>query len=352
MKSKFEGGIFIITYKTSDFVNYNNKISESIFNWCLGREKALNVISPPYNSPNLFLKSILYFISNDKKVLYITEENENNIQILNAVKKYTDFRDYSYIRNCFVPENASLIVCNYKNAVKLKNKYDLVIYDDVNSFPEYNNYEILDLIVKCLYEDGKGICFSIESIFKNVKDIIIPVRTNRKPLMEPRYVITRIDLNKDIPYIIYDYLKFSTSKDRKVVIYLPNKENIHSIYSYLCNFKDSLSRNIMYYIANESDEKLLYNFYKIKKTILVTNEYKERAIGLVGDTDLIVYYADDMQFDYKKLIYICGKVGRSKSIKGEEVIFLANTESVNMDKAKDIIRYFNKEAWEMGLLNI
>lgn len=341
----------MITYKTSSFVNFNEKISESIFNWCLSKERALNVAAPPYSSPKVLLKAILSFIEKNKKVLYITGEMEENIQVLNHIKKYTDFRGYSYIRNSFYPMNSSLSICNYKNAVRLKYKYDLVVYDDVSSFPYYSNYEIIDLVTKCLHENGKAICFSVESIFKNARDIIVPIRNNKKPIVEPRYVITRIDLNKEIPYIIYDYLNFSVENNRKVVIYLPNESKVKSVFSYLCNFKSSLSKNIMYYIQGESEEKLLYNFSKIKRAILVTSDYKDGIISLDG-TDVIVYFADDMFFDYKKLVYFCGKAGRSKNLKSAEAIFLANSESSEMDKAKDIIRYFNREAWEQGLLNI
>lgn len=341
----------MITYKTSSFVNYKDKISESIFNWCLGREGALNVISPPYNSPNIFVKAILHFINRNKKVLYITDENEEKIQIIRSIKKSTDFRNYSYVRNSFVPANSSLIISNYKNAVRLKDKYDLVIYDDINNFPKYNNFEIIDLIVKCLNDDGKAICYAVEGIFKNVRDIIIPTRNNKMPINEPRYVITRIDLNKDMPYMIYDYLNFSTLNDRKVVIYLPHKEGVYNVFNYLCKFKDSLSKNIMYYIDGEGEGKVLDNFGKIKKAILVTNDYEEKFANL-EDTDIIVYFSDNLLFDYKKLVYFCGKVGRSKTLRQSEVIFLANSESAHMDRAKDIIRYFNKEAWELGLLSI
>lgn len=341
----------MITYKTSSFVNYNEKVSESIFNWCLGKERALNIISPPYNSPSIFLKAIMYFLERNKRVLYITGEDEEDIKILNSIKKHTNFRNYTYVRNSFVPANSSLIICNYKNAVRLKDKYDLVIYDDINSFPQYHSYEILDLIIKCMDDNGRTICFSVESIFKNVRDIIIPTRSNKRPIAEPRYVITRIDLNKDMPYMIYDYLNFSVENNRKVIIYLPDSERVHNIFSYLYNFKSSLSKNIMYYIHGESDEKLLYNFSTMKRAILVTNDFKERLISL-KDTDVVVYFADDTIFDYKKLVYFCGKVGRSETLRAAEVIFLANSISEDMDKAKDIIRYFNKEAWELGLLNI
>jgi late competence protein required for DNA uptake (superfamily II DNA/RNA helicase) len=341
----------MITYKTSSFVSYKNKVSESILNWSHNKEKALNVVAAPYSSTIIFLKIILHYIEEGKKVLYITGESEENIQILSHVKKHSDFREYSYIRNSSTPANILFMVCNYKNAVRIKECYDLVIYDDVNSFPEYNKFEIMDLIVKCTKAEGKMIVYSSESIFKNQRDIIIPVRENKKPLVEPRYVITRIDLNKEMPYIIYDYLNFSVESGRKVVIYVPDAERVHNVFSYLCNFRSSLSRNIMYYINSESDEKVLYNFVKIKKAILVTNDYKDRFVNL-DDTDIIVYTADDIFYEYKKLVYFCGKAGRSDRLRTSEVIFLANSESSDMDKAKGIIRYFNKEAWEMGLLSI
>jgi late competence protein required for DNA uptake (superfamily II DNA/RNA helicase) len=340
----------MITYKTASFVSYKDKVGDSILNWVYTRDKALNVTAPPYSSATIFLKLIMRLVEQGKKILYITGEAENNIQIINHIKKFTSFREYSYVRNSIVPLNSLFTVCNYRNAVRLKGFYDLVIYDDISSFPEYNNFEIMDLLTKCTKENGKMIVYAVESIFKNQRDIIIPVRENKKPLMEPRYILTRIDLNKEIPYMVYDYLNFSIESDRKVVIYLPDSHRVSSVFSYLCNFKSSLSKNIMYYISGESDEKVLYNFSKIKRAILITDDYKDRFVSL-DDTDVIVHTSDDILFDYKRLVYFCGKAGRSDKLKSSEVIFLANSESYDMDKAKNIIRYFNKEAWEMGLLS-
>lgn len=342
----------MLTFKTSSFANFYNRIGDSILNFSYSKEKALNVIAPPFSSPSIFIKIILKFVEAKKSVLYITGEVEENVQLLNILKKQTDFRAYSYIRNNLYKTNALLTVTNYTNAAFIDEKYDLVIYDDINSFPKYNTFEIIDVIMKCVKESGKVISFSIEGIFRAQRDILIPTRSNKKPLSEPRYVITRIDLNKEMPFIIYDYLNFSVENDRKVVIYIPNNtEKVHNVFSYLCNFRSILSKNIMYFINGESDEKILYNFSRIKKAILVTDDYKDRSICL-DDADVIVYFSDDIFFDYKKLTFLCGKVGRSEKLRASEVIFLANDETYDMDKAKNIIRYFNKESWELGLLNI
>lgn len=70
----------------------------------------------------------------------------------------------------------------------------------------------------------------------------------------------------------------------------------------------------------------------------------------VKNVDIIVYFADSTEFKYKRLLFLCGKVGISNSGNLGETIFLSNTVTENMTKAKEIARSFNKLAWESGLL--
>ena len=72
----------------------------------------------------------------------------------------------------------------------------------------------------------KLIVYSIESILNNKREIFLPVKDNRIPIMEPRTILTRIDINKDIPFVIYEYLKWSINSDRKVIICVPDEEKI------------------------------------------------------------------------------------------------------------------------------
>lgn len=341
----------MFSHKTLNVGYEKEKVMENIYKWSLGKEKILNIILPPYSSSIIFLKTILAAVSREERILYITGEREENIEILNHIKRYTEFRDYTYIRKTFVSSNSKLVISNYRNAVRIMETFDLVIYDDIRSFPEYGNYEIMDLLIKCVSSNGKIIASSIESIFKSQRDIILPVRDNKKPMPEPRYIITRLDIKKDIPYMVYDYLNFSIARNRKVIIYVPDSERIQCVYKYLCNFKESLAKNILYFDKQESDDRILVNFMKIKKAIIVTDDYRDIYMDL-KDVDVMVYFSNDKNYNYKSLVYFCGKVGRTEKTSRGEVIFLANEESSDMEKAKDITRYFNKEAWEMGLLNL
>lgn len=335
--------------KNVDYDYAMNKLSEAILNWSLGKEHILNLIAPPNNSAQILSKTVLEYINNNKKVLYITGEEEKHIEILDFIRKSTKFKNYLYLRRENTNANNLLTFCNHYNAEFLNMQFDLVIYDNIRSYPEYDNYEIHALISRL--RANKVIIYSTDAVFDSRSEIIVPIRDNRKPMPEPRVILTRIDLNKDIPYVIYEYLDWSIKLGRKVVIYQPSKQEVIQIYYYLCNFKEKLSKNIMCFVKNESDEKVVLNFLQTKKSIIVTNDYSETYLAL-QDIDVIVYFADDRRFNYNKLLYLCGKAGREENQRGGEVIFLANEETEDMEGAKGIARDFNKEAWERGLFKL
>lgn len=341
----------MLLFKRKSLTEEKDKVSENILNWGIGNERFLNVVSLPYNSPEIFLEIILYYVKNEKSVVYITNEYPDNINILELIKRRTNFRDYSYVRTSKANVNSRLKVCDFANAIKLKEKFDLVIYDDIRSFPTYSKYEVLDLVSKMCNENTKIIYYSIEGLFRNEREILIPVKDAKIPIIEPRTILTRIDISKDIPFVIYDYLKWSINSNRKVIICVPDEEKVESVYLYMKNYCKNISKNIVPFIKGKSDKKLISNFTKIKRMVIVTNEFEE-VLSKVENADVMVYFADDFEFNYKKLIYFCASVGRGEKEWKGEVIFLANEETRDMEKAKDITRNFNKEAWEMGLLKI
>lgn len=341
----------MLSLRKKSLIEEKNKISKNILNWSRGNERFLNVVSLPYNSSEVFLEIILHYVKNDKTVAYITNEYPENVNIIELIKNRTNFRDYSYVRTSKVNRTSKLKVCDFVNAVRIKEKFDLVIYDDISSFPSYSKYEILDLAGKMCSENTKFIGYSIEALFKKEREIILPVKDTRIPIVEPRTILTRIDISKDIPFVIYDFLKWSINSHRKVIICVPDEKRIESVYSYIRSYCGNISKNISSFIKDKSDRKLISSFEKMKQLVVITNDF-EGILYRMENADVMVYFADDFKFDYRKLIYFCGSVGRGKRQWKGEVIFLANEETRDMEKAKDITRNFNKEAWEMGLLKV
>ena len=71
------------------------KIGNLIYNWSSGGERELNVITIPLNGSDIFLKTIVNYVKEQKKVLYITDEKEN-IQLIESIKKKSDYRGYTH----------------------------------------------------------------------------------------------------------------------------------------------------------------------------------------------------------------------------------------------------------------
>jgi late competence protein required for DNA uptake (superfamily II DNA/RNA helicase) len=347
---RFTRRMKMIPYKT--LVEEYEKIVHKVLHWNDSKEKILNIVSVPYNTSAIFVDVILKYVTNKRKVLFVTNEEHEKIDIIDNIKKYSSFRDYSYIRKGTGATNirASLFISNHENALNFSQEFELVIYDDVSSFSRYRKYEILDFLASQCRAGARVICRSVEPVFQNAFCIDLPVKDCKLPIAEPRIITTRIDVNKEIPYVVYEYLNWSIESDRKVVILVPDEERGENVYGYLSIFREKLHNNIMYF-NKEINKKSIVNFMKSKSGIIIMKYNEELNIDLV-DTDIMVYFADDKCFDYKRLVYICGKVGRSPGLGNGEVIFLAREMTKEMEIAKDMARGFNKQAWEMGLLSV
>src|SRR5690606_16592434 len=126
----------------------------------------------------------------------------------------------------------------------------------------------------------------------------------------------------------------------------PNEESIDNVYGYISKYCKGLTNNIITYNKDKRDEGKVVAFNKYIKGILITNDLKEKLRGVYRGSEVneMIFFADDSLFDYKKLAYLCGEEAIN-NMKSKEIIFVANEETEHMDRAKKIIRNFNKEAW-------
>ena len=322
-------------------------ISEKIERWSrsFNKNSMLNILATPYSSPDIFLNTVLNFMNSKKRVLYITNEQEDNIKFLKILKRSSGFRNYAYFRNNgSLDEGVQLIFSNHENAFELSMNFDLVIYDDISEYADYSRDEIEELTIS--KKTQKYLVYSVETVLLD-GDTMEHV-SGRNPFIEPRIVNTRIDLSKDIPYIIYDYIKWFIESKRNLIIYLPASQSRQLISEYLQNI-DEEYEDIILDIENDYRRSLKKIKNKDIATIILTSPMYNIPQD-VKNVDIIVYFADSTEFKYKRLLFVCGKVGISNSGNLGETIFLSNTVTENMTKAKEIARSFNKLAWESGLL--
>ncbi len=335
--------------KNNSLQNIKTKLSRDVWKWGLGREQVLNLIAPPYSSCGVLLELVLDYLYSGKSVLYITEEGEDNIQMVEQLKKFSTFRDYSYARKSSSTLKTRLVFSNYERALRFSQKFNLVIYDDSRVLPRYSSMEIIDVMLKNVMPEGKLLSFSLEGIFKREREMQLPAYESGMPLAEPRILTTRLDINQDIPTMVYEFLCWFMENDERVIVYTPDEDKAEAAYNCLQSLNSRLGGSIILQRKHKDSIKVIDSFKKMKKAILIT-DYHEEPTGVLRDTSILVYFAENVVFDYKKFVHFCGKISKEGG-KGE-VLLLSSYSSPDMERAKEITRGFNKEAWEEGLLQL
>lgn len=320
-----------------------NYAIDKIAHWYKRNIKILNLISVPFNTAYIFSDIINEISMEGGKILYIWGSDRENRELLTLLREVNLEISYSYIE-CG-RSNTNLTFVNERNLGLIRGKYDLIIFDDISCFSNIDNSNIRNKMEICSFLSDKVIFYGIEKISLNGENMDILPFDYKKPFVEPRILTTRINLNTDIPYNLYEYLKWFVNMKKKVAIYTPDKEKLNSVYEYFEN--QLIMKNVKVVKVSEVEEfkrcsRVLK--YKDKAIFIITDKIKELSeCCLVNDA--VVLFADDIRYTYKKLIYLCGKVGKVNR-ELPEVLLVCNTVSEHIDKVKELSRDFNKIIWE------
>ena len=237
---------------------------------------------------------------------------------------------------------------HHDNLAKINEKYDLVIFDDITYFSSLSSANVRDRLDICASLGERVLLYSIEKMALVGEKFELAAYNYKKPFVEPRILTTRIDLNVDIPYTLYDYLKWFKENNHKVAIYVPNKEKLNIVYDYFSNKLKLSEVKIIKVSKNEEIKRCeRVSKYKDKAIFIITNKIEELLEYCYID-DGIILFSDNEKYNYKKLLYICGQI-RNINSKLPEVLLVSNDVSEDMDKAKNMARNFNKKVWEKRL---
>ena len=69
----------------------------------------------------------------------------------------------------------------------------------------------------------------------------------------------------------------------------------------------------------------------------------------IVNVNIIILFADDIYYSYKKIVYMCASINSTREIQSE-LIMVSKEISQDMDNAKSITREFNRRLWEKQYL--
>lgn len=317
-----------------------------IENWYKRKSKALTISTIPYNSTLIFENIILEVINSGKKVLYLWNGEGENTKLIKRLKLGKKDLTYGYKK-----EDSDINFINYNDCDNVSEMYDLAIIDDISVFSTLNKEEIRRKYDSIANRVERAIIYSIETIIPIGEYFELPSMFSTGPFVEPRLMTTRIDLTKDIPYILYDYLKWFIDNEQKIVMYVPDEESLGVVCEYYAN-KLKLHGVKVTALPKFDTTKTLKDVLNLsnKAMIIITDRmeetFKDLAIG-----GAIVLFANNKNYNYRQFIYICGEIFKM-NLKFPEVLLVGNEVSYDMDEAKEIARNFNIKIWESNYLEL
>jgi hypothetical protein len=174
-------------------------IEDMILDGVKERLHKINIISALNNKEQIFNKVFNWCFKENKKILYIINTDIEDVKILGLINRS--------LINCIEGENdisytGKVNICTHSRALYLKEKFDFIIYDEINSRPRYSRESINKIMKHACNSYGTMVSYSMEPIF-NKELTLYNLRKDRQvPLVEPRVIVTRMNIEEEIPMVL------------------------------------------------------------------------------------------------------------------------------------------------------
>lgn len=301
-------------------------------------QSILNLISHPFYDLNIIILFLKDLLSNNKNIAYITHNKH-------------------FIINHFLENKLSLNVVHIVGLdIKSNFKdYDLVIFDDITGISKINDENLCSYINSI--DSSKVLVITMRKLFRG--EAIYETSNDLKLFKEPRIIQTKINLNNDMPHVLFEFIKWFMSNKTKVILITKDNESCVSIYKYMNKYKMLSDKLRSIYIDVDFNEPLEF-IEKIRDDsyIYITSfgvlesiyDYTYLNPYNMDGFNIILFFASHGSLDYKFLLNICG-IGNYLTNCKNEIIFVSNEENIEIIMTKVISRSYNKRLWEIGVRN-
>lgn len=252
-----------------------------------------------------------------------------------------------------VPDS-NLIVATTHQLLRFTAYFDLVIVDEADAFPLYNNPMLNAVLDRVVLSTGKQIYLTAtpdrawrrRAERGTIEVTKIPLRHHGQPLPVPRLVRAALPNKKGsfIPRVVRDFICALKTQGRKGLIFLPTVEAVETFSKQLKRTLPAEAFAIDHIHARDPFRKeKVERFSAGELRLLVTTTLLERGLNF-DRLDLMVLHADfEPVFSTETLVQIAGRVGRKADDPGGAVYFVAEKIAPTMKAARNAIIQMNKE---------
>lgn len=324
-------------------MNYKelSNVFKKIDKWYSKKTKVLSIKTRPFNTIDIFSSIINKVLCERGTVLYIFCSKEEKY----VNEKKQELYEFISSEVCINNFDRRLLCTCIEDINSIDNSYDLVIFDDISLFSKASNEYIRESIENIYWKSEKIIIYSSEFIFPIGEKIEVPYMISSNPIVEPRFMNTRIRLEEEIPLSLFEYFKWFRENKKRVLIVVPTEKKLNKVYNHYYGILKDLNIRVVRYSKNQDFKFIEDVIDGYSNSLFIVTNYCGQYINYISNLNIIILFADDLCYSYKKIIYICSSV-ENDSRTLSEIIMVSREVSEEMDKAKSIMREFNKRLWE------
>lgn len=250
-----------------------------------------------------------------------------------------------------------LTICTTHQLLRFYAAFDVLIIDEVDSFPFVNNPVLYYASQQAVKKDSSTLYLTAtpsKSLLKEIKHnkigvSYLPIRFHRHllPQIKVHYVKKwRQQLKQGkLPIKLIKKVRAKINHQQRFLLFVPRITDLELVSKILKKYFDSQLWTTVY----SSDKERLDKVEKMRQKqvlFLITTTILERGVTFPG-IDVLVLGADDKVFSASSLVQIAGRVGRKASRPFGDVSFYSDTNTKYIKSAIQQIKYMNRLAKQL-----
>ncbi|MCF6515681.1 DEAD/DEAH box helicase family protein [Lactobacillus sp. S2-2] len=248
-----------------------------------------------------------------------------------------------------------IVICTTHQLIRFKDAFDILIIDEVDSFPFMKNLLLEKAVIKAKKYFGGLVYLTatpnkyLLSKNKNMKIDYLPLRFHRNLLPELKIHISmnwyQKLLKNKLPKLLLKKIKYNIDNKIPFLLFVPEIKMIKMVEKAL--FFNEIKDNFdSVFSADPNRIEKVKKMRNKKILFLITTTILERGVTFPG-IDVIILGAENRVFNCSSIIQIAGRVGRKEIRPYGNVDLFANFYNYNMIDAKKKIIEMNKKGKQL-----
>lgn len=252
-----------------------------------------------------------------------------------------------------------IVVCTMHQLLRFYQAFDLIILDEVDSFPYVGDERLQFGVEQALKPKAPMIFLTAtpdQQMKKQLKNglsySLLPARYHKQPLPTPKLVWLNA-WNKKLKAgkLAQKFVKevaLILKKQQPLLVFCPTISGVEQMCSILKTVFPT-AEILGVHAQDELREEKVLKMRAAEVDILVTSTILERGVTFKG-VQVFVYGANHPVFTTSALVQIAGRVGRNVKIPSGKVYFFHDGKTKSLVEACAQIKHMNQTAAKRGLL--